>query len=90
MTGSYHRPTYSNRPLPRLKPQPVRISMMIRHRRLARDRRGAFYTVLSNYKDDLHREKEFEQALDSGSDSSGIVGPVFRSDEWSKYYLLAL
>ncbi|KAG6821305.1 hypothetical protein H0H93_000166 [Arthromyces matolae] len=39
MTGGYLRPSYWNPPLPRLKPQPVHITGMIRNRRIARERR---------------------------------------------------
>lgn len=39
LTGGFIRPTLFNVPLPRLKPQPLRISMMIKDRRRRRERR---------------------------------------------------
>ncbi|KAH8112251.1 hypothetical protein DFH11DRAFT_1706665 [Phellopilus nigrolimitatus] len=86
LTGAYLRPTFFNGPLPRMKPQPVHISMMIRRRRLARERRGEKYAELVEHRDDIYRESTFEEALSGaalGSDEQEFL-PVFDEKEWVK------
>ncbi len=63
LTGSFLRATLSNRPLPRLKPQPLAITMMIKRRRAARERRALKLIVVNEWIDDLRREREFEEGL---------------------------
>jgi hypothetical protein len=67
LTGGYLRPTLSNRPLPRLKPQPMAISGMIYKRRVARDRRMTATLRLREWRDDLFREHVFESKLQKSS-----------------------
>ncbi|KIJ58426.1 hypothetical protein HYDPIDRAFT_113204 [Hydnomerulius pinastri MD-312] len=61
--GSFIRPTYYNKLLPRLSPQPPGISGMIHRRRVARDRRYALKEVLEGWMDDLKKECAFEATL---------------------------
>jgi hypothetical protein len=67
LTGGYLRPTLSNPPLPRLKPQPMAISGMIFKRRVARDRRMTAASRLREWRDDLFREHVFESKLQKSS-----------------------
>lgn len=73
LTGGYHRPTVNNRPLPRLKPQPLPITMMIRNRIHARARRGQRQWEMSQGLEDLRLEKEFEQNVEK--ESKGLMDP---------------
>jgi hypothetical protein len=57
------KPTLSNGPLPRLKPQPDHISGMIHKRRVARARRIELQRVLFAYLEDLKTEAKFEANL---------------------------
>lgn len=63
LTGSYLRPSQSNGPLPRLKPQPVHISGMIHKRRKARERRLERGAQIAEWRRDMRREAELELAL---------------------------
>jgi hypothetical protein len=75
LTGGYHRPTLHNRPLPRLKPQPHAITMMIRNRIRARTRRARKQWELSQGLEDIKHEKTFEQNVEKESKRFAIVGP---------------
>lgn len=74
LTGGYHRPTLNNRPLPRLKPQPHAITMMIRNRIRARTRRAQKQRELSQGLEDLKHEKTFEQNVEEESKRIAGVG----------------
>lgn len=60
LTGGFIRPSYFNKPLPRLKPQPVNISGMLRFRRAARERRHLLMEEMDELRRDIHREQELE------------------------------
>ena len=62
VTG-YQRPTFFNRALPRLKPQPAHISMMIFKRRKQREQRLELFSELKEHLDDVRREATFEKML---------------------------
>ncbi|KAI0082931.1 hypothetical protein BDY19DRAFT_901318, partial [Irpex rosettiformis] len=62
ITG-YFRPTLYHRALPRLKPQPAHISMMIRKRRKTRETRLEVYAELKDWTDDVKREAGIEKML---------------------------
>ncbi|KAF8839719.1 hypothetical protein BDN67DRAFT_952994 [Paxillus ammoniavirescens] len=61
--GSFIRPTYYNKLLPRLVPQPASISGMIHKRRTGRDKRFAQKEEVAGWMEDLKMESAFEQAL---------------------------
>ncbi|EJD05319.1 uncharacterized protein FOMMEDRAFT_103305 [Fomitiporia mediterranea MF3/22] len=88
MTGAFFRPSVLNGPLPRLKPQPARISMMIRHRRLQYGRIGPRYEQLHENRNDLWLEKRFEEGLlvqERRSGSPVAFAPVFEDNlEWNR------
>jgi hypothetical protein len=78
LTGAYLCPSLFNRPLPRLKPQPVAISMMIYKRHAARERRPAKSLKLHEWRDDLRRERAFENNL-----GKSVHEPVYENnDAW--------
>ncbi|KAI0330483.1 hypothetical protein GY45DRAFT_1250812 [Cubamyces sp. BRFM 1775] len=70
MTGGYIKPTFFNKPLPRLQPQPMHITGMIVARRKARLRRLARFDLLQEQKDYLHFESSFEYALAASGEPS--------------------
>ncbi|KAL5478362.1 hypothetical protein ACEPAI_2546 [Sanghuangporus weigelae] len=63
MTGGFLKPTILNPPLPRLKPQPLHISMMMYRRRVRYERMAQKYIRLKGYQKDLGTEVNFEEAL---------------------------
>ncbi|KIM77743.1 hypothetical protein PILCRDRAFT_76421 [Piloderma croceum F 1598] len=72
LTGGYLRPSLFNRALPRLKPQPAHISMMIYKRRLGRERRSRRVTRISEWRKDLRGEAGFESALSKVTQWDGM------------------
>ena len=69
MTGGYLKPTFFNKPLPRLLPQPLHITGMISARRKVRQRRLDRYDALQNEKAFLDFESNFEHALAANAGS---------------------
>ncbi|KAK8865815.1 hypothetical protein IAR55_000962 [Kwoniella newhampshirensis] len=89
LTGAYHRPTLFNPPLPRLKPQPISISMMIHNRLRARERRMERRRAYASFLNDVKLEtafwREMEQAQKKGSGSDWTRGKDVRSPGgWDK------
>ncbi|KAG6856880.1 hypothetical protein H0H87_012460 [Tephrocybe sp. NHM501043] len=84
MTGGFLRPTFANRPLPRLKPQPWHITAMIRNRRAARERRMVALGDIQEYFQDLTFEARLEAGAAELAGKVGVVEPVFASHlgEW--------
>ncbi|KAG8880891.1 hypothetical protein FRB98_004695 [Tulasnella sp. 332] len=70
MTGGLMRPSVLNPPLPRLKPQPIHITMMMRRRRDVRENRFVRARVNTEWKQDLLAERSFEAMLEEPSSSS--------------------
>ncbi|KAH9889921.1 hypothetical protein C8Q73DRAFT_736399 [Cubamyces lactineus] len=70
MTGGYLKPSFFNKPLPRLRPQPLHITGMIVSRRKARQRRLDRNDALQDEKAFLDFESSFENALAANSGSS--------------------
>ncbi|KAI0684931.1 hypothetical protein BC835DRAFT_1387032 [Cytidiella melzeri] len=75
VTG-YFRPSLYNKPLPRLKPQPAHISMMIRKRRRNRATRAEQYAQSEEWRGFALREVDFERKLSqevlrTGNDDAG-------------------
>lgn len=66
------RPSALNPPLPRLKPQPIHISMMMRRRRDARENRFPRSLVNAEWKRDLLAERHFEALLKGEGPSESI------------------
>ena len=68
MTGGLLRASYNNAPLPRLKPQPLAITMMLYKRRSKREPRLQKINWINEWASDLHYESNFEGEL-LGSES---------------------
>lgn len=64
LTGGYLRPTLFNPPLPRLKPQPIGLSMMIHNRLRKRERRMEKRRVYASLRADLKLEVAFWRATE--------------------------
>ncbi|WVR05753.1 hypothetical protein IAU60_002778 [Kwoniella sp. DSM 27419] len=64
LTGSFHRPTLFNPPLPRMKPQPIGISMMIHNRLRAREARMVKRKVYASLVTDMKLEVGFWKGLE--------------------------
>lgn len=86
MTGGFLRPTVSNLPLPRLKPQPKCITMMIYNRRRSYERKGSLYADLTLHQEYLRLERNFEEGLLKKENREGrsTFEPVYDLEEWSK------
>ncbi|KDQ21609.1 hypothetical protein BOTBODRAFT_26047 [Botryobasidium botryosum FD-172 SS1] len=83
ITGGYLRPTIYNRPLPRLKPQPEHITMMIRYRRQARIRRTEVRDLWLDWKQDVRLERSLEEKLHDIASKDGIpFERVWESEDW--------
>ncbi|KAK7677705.1 hypothetical protein QCA50_019257 [Cerrena zonata] len=87
MTGAYFRPTLYNPPLPRLKPQPLHITGMIVWRRKARFRRWSMREQLWSWKEDLEKERIFEDTLHQQLTNRGEDGfdRVYSHPEWTEH-----
>ena len=59
LTGGFLRPTIFNGPLPRIKPQPLGLSMMIHNRLRARERRQASRRMWAEHIVDMRHEVDF-------------------------------
>ena len=79
LTGGFMRPTHFNGPLPRLKPQPVRLTMMIAKRLRQQIRLKNLARDLGNYKADMRAEVAFMKSL-AGHDPSRVAS----SDDTAK------
>ncbi|KAG6910867.1 hypothetical protein DXG01_007184 [Tephrocybe rancida] len=77
MTGGFLRPSFANGPLPRLKPQPIHITGMIRKRRAARQRRMETLADLQEHIQDLNFEAKLEAGAAELAGMKGQVEPVF-------------
>ena len=62
-TGGFVRPTIYHGPLPRIKPQSEHVSMLIKKRMRARERRLSLKTQLLDDLNDLRLESKFEEGL---------------------------
>ncbi|KAG6865178.1 hypothetical protein C0991_004621 [Blastosporella zonata] len=84
MTGGFLRPTFANRPLPRLKPQPWHITSMIFKRRAAREKRMIALADIQERIQDLNFEAKLEAGAAELARKVGAVEPVFAShlSEW--------
>ncbi|KAG8926263.1 hypothetical protein FRC00_003064 [Tulasnella sp. 408] len=83
LTGGILRPSKFNKPLPRLKPQPIHISMMIRRRRDARQRRLDRSEAYKEWKDYLVDERNFEEQLHKRAKEIPL-NVEFRDPGWVK------
>ncbi|KZT26048.1 hypothetical protein NEOLEDRAFT_1162439 [Neolentinus lepideus HHB14362 ss-1] len=93
MTGSFIRPSHYNKPLPRLKPQPIHITGMIVRRKHARFMRTEKVAVYSDYRRLLKEEEMFEKILEKEVQRYGEhFEPIFKHhmNEWRQPIVDAL
>ena len=96
LTGGLLRPSFYNRPLPRMRNQPTDITMMISKRIKARARRQATVSYLKSVKEDLRLECWFEARLRDEVATFGLGNswePIFSEIKgWRKFisYLSSL
>ncbi|KAG8969200.1 hypothetical protein FRC03_004153 [Tulasnella sp. 419] len=83
LTGGYLRPSTSNKPLPRMKPQPVHVSMMIRKRRKKRAARFTRLAVHLEWLRYLRYEHTFEKILQKKVGSHNFT-PEFDGGDWTE------
>ncbi|EPQ50755.1 hypothetical protein GLOTRDRAFT_81826 [Gloeophyllum trabeum ATCC 11539] len=82
LTGSFIRASVYNKPLPRLKPQPIHITGMINRRRKTRAIRGERFAMYQEWMEFLKYEERFEAGLTRVS--MGMFEPIFTGhmNEW--------
>lgn len=90
LTGGFLRPTLFNPPLPRLKPQPLNISMMINRRIKRRERRIEVSRKLADLQADMRQEVRFLRSLgldwpEKIGDWSSGVGARSWETEFNRY-----
>lgn len=81
--------TWYNKPLPRMKPQPHTLSMMLFSRRKARERRALKCELLDTWSADLALERKFEENLvrtveREGKEIQRVYGGVEERAEWGE------
>ncbi|KAI0373669.1 hypothetical protein BV20DRAFT_962232 [Pilatotrama ljubarskyi] len=79
VTGAFHKPSLFNKPLPRLRPQPLHITGMIVSRRKARFRRMVRHEMLQDQVQLLQAEHTFESGLAKRVKDRSFE-PAFTSD----------
>lgn len=92
MTGGYLRPSWFNKPLPRLNPQPIHISMMIASRRKARASRTVRFEQYNEWKEDMKHEARFERLLQEElpPEQAQQFQMIFQDREWGTSIIYSL
>lgn len=86
LTGTIQRATHFNKPLPRMKVQPIHVSMMIKKRIRARSRRREQSWALVSLMKHIEAEATFERILEENAARFGQkFERVFDSSDWRKY-----
>ncbi|KAF9528710.1 hypothetical protein CPB83DRAFT_309370 [Crepidotus variabilis] len=85
-TGGFIRPTMFHGPLPRMKPQPEHISMTIRNRIRAREKRITRQAEMQHALRDLELEREFEEGLlrEANGNLVSLFSPDQVFNEWTR------
>jgi len=85
-TGGFVRPTLFHGPLPRMKPQPEHISMIIKNRIRSREKRLQFKAALLEDLNDLALESRFEEGLKEMTNLqfTTFFSPGYVLDEWGR------
>ncbi|KLO15523.1 hypothetical protein SCHPADRAFT_824633 [Schizopora paradoxa] len=84
LTGGLLRPSPYNGPLPRMRPQPEKVSAMIYKRKLAESRRSERLEQVLELREDIRAEKSFEIALTDNVGNPRHVSYEFRTPLWEK------
>lgn len=83
LTGGIHKATYYNKPLPRMKVQPLHVSMMIHKRIRARARRLERQRALTSLMRHIETEAKFERILEKNAARFGQnFSRVFDCEGW--------
>jgi len=83
LTGTFHRATHHNKPLPRMKVQPLHVSGMIHKRLRARERRQVQLWTLVSLKRHMEAEFKFEGMLEREAARFGQkFESVFQHMDW--------
>ena len=83
LTGTFHKATHFNKPLPRMKVQPLHVSGMINKRLRARERRRAHSWTLTSLAKHMENEAEFERTLQRNAARFGQeFENVFQHIDW--------
>ena len=86
LTGTFQRATYYNKPLPRMKVQPLHVSGMIQKRTVARQRRQEQHWTLMSLTKHMELEARFERALERHATRFGqSFTTVFQHVDWCEY-----
>lgn len=84
VTGGFLWPTLYNKIMPRLKPQPMHVTMMIADRRKARTKRQARFMAYNEVVRELQQEARFERMLmENGQQFSAEFAR--REKEWGAF-----
>jgi len=85
LTGTFQRATYYNKPLPRMKVQPLHVSGMINKRHRARERRRVQQWTLASLTKHMEAEARFERMLETNATQFGQkFKSVFQHMDWRK------
>lgn len=85
LTGTFQKATHYNKPLPRMKVQPLHVSGMITKRIRARERRLAQSWNLASLAKHMEEEAEFERALQRNTARFGQeFEGVFQHADWGE------
>ena len=88
LTGTFQRATYYNKPLPRMKVQPLHVSGMINKRHRARERRRVQQWTLASLTKHMEAEARFEKMLRTNAAQFGQgFKSVFHHMDWRKCIL---
>ena len=83
LTGTFQRATYYNKPLPRMKVQPLHVSGMIQKRLRARERRRDQHWTLLSWAKHMETEARFEKTLEKDAARFGqTFTSVFQHEDW--------
>ena len=89
LTGTFQRASHFNKPLPRMRVQPLHVSVMIQKRIRARERRQEKHWVLLGWAKDVDAEALFESTLEKDAAGFGqTFESVFRHTDWREYIFL--
>jgi hypothetical protein len=89
LTGTIQKATYYNKPLPRMKVQPIHVSMMIHKRIRAYTRRQEQHWTLMSLVKHVETEATFERMLEENAARFGqTFERVFDSVSWREHVLL--
>ena len=86
LTGTFQRATHYNKPLPRMKVQPLHVSGMIQKRLRARERRRDQHWTLISLTKHMESEARFERALERDAALFGqSFTSIFQHADWCEY-----